>query len=192
MTKSQAKNELRTTYLQRRHEIPDKSARSLKICERISAYTVASAVGTVAIYHAFRGEVSLAPLARAAASAQLRFCAPRIDPNTAGQMKFFEDSPALQPATARPNRYGILEPLSDREVSAAAIDLLLIPCLGVSSTGFRLGYGGGYYDRFLPSCQRAIIMGVCFEDLLNCPLEPEGHDQRLGFCVHESGMISFS
>jgi 5-formyltetrahydrofolate cyclo-ligase len=55
----------------------------------------------------------------------------------------------------RANRWGIPEPepLAATQVSAAAFDAVLVPLLAVDRTGQRVGYGGGFYDRFLAQCR---------------------------------------
>jgi 5-formyltetrahydrofolate cyclo-ligase len=63
---------------------------------------------------------------------------------------------ALTPETAlRPNRWGIPEPEASAatEVAPAAFDAVLVPLLAVDRAGQRVGYGGGFYDRFLALCR---------------------------------------
>ncbi|MET4076627.1 5-formyltetrahydrofolate cyclo-ligase [Hymenobacter sp. UYCo722] len=63
---------------------------------------------------------------------------------------------ALSPATQLfENRWGIPEPAADpaTEVLPMAFDAVLVPLLAVDETGQRVGYGGGYYDRFLAQCR---------------------------------------
>lgn len=56
--------------------------------------------------------------------------------------------------------YGILEPLG--QAYDKQIDLAVIPCLAVDGQGNRLGYGGGYYDKFLKECPTAKRMAYAF------------------------------
>ena len=63
---------------------------------------------------------------------------------------------ALNPETQLlENRWGIPEPTADpaTEVPPAAFDAVLVPLLAVDATGQRVGYGGGFYDRFLAQCR---------------------------------------
>lgn len=63
-------------------------------------------------------------------------------------------------------KYGISEPMDISEiVSPDAIDLCIVPCLAADERGFRLGYGGGYYDRFLSNV-RGQIVALCAEERL--------------------------
>ena len=66
-------------------------------------------------------------------------------------------------------------------------DLLIIPCVGFSEQRFRLGYGGGYYDRTLAACP-AMTLGVAFEGAALDDFEPEPHDRRLD-CIVTEGRI---
>ncbi len=72
------------------------------------------------------------------------------------------------------------------ELDPATLDVVIVPGSVFDKRGGRMGYGGGYYDRFLADCApQAIRIGVCFEvqmvDLI--PLQP--HDQLLDFIVTE-------
>ncbi len=76
--------------------------------------------------------------------------------------------------------YGILEPSnSAKTISPSSIDLAILPCLAAEKTGARLGFGGGFYDRYLPqlnpTCKKVMI---CREKLIlptgTIPIEP--HD----------------
>ena len=61
--------------------------------------------------------------------------------------------------------YGIKEPVSDVPCDKKSIDLAIIPALAFDTKGFRLGYGKGYYDRFLADTDINTI-GICHKELL--------------------------
>jgi 5-formyltetrahydrofolate cyclo-ligase len=80
--------------------------------------------------------------------------------------------------------YGI--PVPDG-TEAAAPDALLIPCVGFSPDKFRLGYGGGFYDRTLAAmAQRPVAIGIGYEACrIALPAQP--HDIAMDWIVTESG-----
>jgi 5-formyltetrahydrofolate cyclo-ligase len=63
-----------------------------------------------------------------------------------------------------PGTWGILTPLADLNLygDLAAIDLILVPGLAFDREGYRVGYGGGFYDGFLPKT-RGVKMGLAFD-----------------------------
>lgn len=96
---------------------------------------------------------------------------------------------AAQAADLSPGRMGILEPdpLRSPAVDPLEIDLVLVPGLGFSLEGGRLGFGGGYYDRFLAKVRPdTAIIAVCLSCQLvpaeDLPLEP--HDVRIPLVLH--------
>lgn len=79
-----------------------------------------------------------------------------------------------------PGAFGILEPArTARVVQPEQIDLAIVPALSCDRVGNRIGYGGGYYDRYLPRT-RAVCAALCAEERLTDCLPHETHD----FCCH--------
>jgi 5-formyltetrahydrofolate cyclo-ligase len=89
--------------------------------------------------------------------------------------------------------YGILEPSADLPLlEPSEVDLMLVPCVGIDRSGYRLGYGGGYYDRLRadPLWRNVPTIGIVFDfgyvDVL--PIEP--WDLPLDGICTELGLIS--
>jgi 5-formyltetrahydrofolate cyclo-ligase len=81
--------------------------------------------------------------------------------------------------------FGIPEPADGPAVSP---DLLLVPLLGFDAHGYRLGYGGGYFDRTLAACaRRPATIGVGFEIGRMATIRPQPHDIPLDVIVTEAG-----
>ena len=94
----------------------------------------------------------------------------------------------------KPGYCSIMEPVKSRtaEVDISTIDVVIVPGSAFDLEGGRLGYGGGFYDRFLagPEC-RALRVGLCFELQLVEKLKLEPHDQMLDMLVTEKGIYRF-
>lgn len=85
----------------------------------------------------------------------------------------------------QPDRYGIPTPLAG---DCLHPDLILLPLNGFDAAGYRLGYGGGYFDRTLAALSpRPLAVGVGFEINRLESIRPESHDQRLDWIVTEAG-----
>ena len=68
--------------------------------------------------------------------------------------------------------------------------LLLIPCVGIDSMRYRLGFGGGYYDRTLAVMSpRPVTVGVAFDCTRVNTIKPEPHDVRLDLVITERGVL---
>ena len=86
-----------------------------------------------------------------------------------------------------PDRYGIPTPMAGEWLIP---DLILLPLNGFDADGYRLGYGGGYFDRTLAAlCPRPLAVGVGFEINRLPTIRPESHDQRLDWLVTENGAV---
>lgn len=85
------------------------------------------------------------------------------------------------------DRYGIPTPQDGDWLSP---DLILLPLNGFDADGYRMGYGGGYFDRTLAALSpRPLAVGVGFEINRLESIRPEAHDQRLDWIVTESGVF---
>ena len=99
---------------------------------------------TLATYLSMGHEFSTASLIQAALQDGKRVCVPRTYPQ--GRMEFVEYDPEILEKT----RFGLLEPNEQgKVVDKSEIDLIHVPGVVFQSEGYRIGYGAGYYDRYL-------------------------------------------
>lgn len=84
-----------------------------------------------------------------------------------------------------PDRYGIPTPTGGAWITPS---VLLLPLNAFDGAGYRLGYGGGYFDRTLAALTpRPLAVGVGFELNRVDSIRPQAHDQRLDWIVTEAG-----
>ena len=84
----------------------------------------------------------------------------------------------------------ILEPVDTCEkISPKEIDLALIPCLSCGRDGHRLGYGGGYYDRYLNQVKGTLAV-LCRTILMCDEIPTEDHDKNMDFVICEEGILN--
>jgi 5-formyltetrahydrofolate cyclo-ligase len=84
------------------------------------------------------------------------------------------------------NKWGILEPsqASKREVQPQEIDLVIVPLLAFDKQGNRVGYGKGFYDRFLQKCSpKAFKVGFCIEKPIEFIEDLNEFDVKMDICI---------
>lgn len=84
----------------------------------------------------------------------------------------------------RKNDYNIPEPVNGLEVPAKMIDVVFVPLLAFDSYGNRVGYGKGFYDKFLADCRpETIKIGLSFFDAVDAIHDVFESDVKLDYCV---------
>ncbi|MFN3918511.1 MAG: 5-formyltetrahydrofolate cyclo-ligase [Flavobacteriales bacterium] len=90
------------------------------------------------------------------------------------------------------SEFGIKEPTGGLIVEPASIDLVLVPLLAYDTEGNRVGYGRGFYDKFLKNCKRRTqFIGLSFFEPENSIDDIEKHDIRLNYCVTSNQVYHF-
>lgn len=92
-----------------------------------------------------------------------------------------------------PSDLGIPEPSADKPADAP--DILLVPLLAFDRQGYRLGYGGGYYDRTLQDLRaerKIIAVGIAYGGQEVDSMPHESFDQRLDWVITEAGATPFN
>lgn len=135
----------------------------------------------IAAYWPMHGEPDLRPLFADWAAAGATLALPAVVERGAA-LRFARHAPG---DALREGAHGTFEP-AGREWLAP--DIVIVPCLGFRDAGWRLGYGGGYYDRTLAALA-ALVIGVAYEDSELPGLRPEPHDVAMGFVVTPERLV---
>ncbi|MGO3182853.1 MAG: 5-formyltetrahydrofolate cyclo-ligase [Aequorivita sp.] len=98
----------------------------------------------------------------------------------------------LQENTVLKNsKYGIPEPVSGVEISPETIDVVFVPLLAYAQNGHRIGYGKGFYDRFLEKCNpNTKFVGLSFFEP-ETEIHFEANDVPLDFCITPKEIFDF-
>lgn len=118
----------------------------------------------------------------------LKIAIPKIDIHS-GVMTHYHYTSDTRLVT---NIYGIDEPEGGDAISEEDIDLVLVPLLAFDQRGYRVGYGKGYYDRFLAKCRPdAIKAGLCFFDPVQSIDDLHPFDIPLNYCITPYNLYDF-
>ena len=146
----------------------------------------------IAGYWAIDGELPLHVVVANLGRRGQHYCLPRITGQR--QLSFVEWRSG---SDLEANRYGIPEPVCTASdlIPAQAIDIVLLPLLGFDRRGYRIGYGGGYYDAsfaFLGERSEAgspLLVGVGYAAQQVASIEPAAWDVRMDYIATEKELI---
>ncbi|MDI6799405.1 MAG: 5-formyltetrahydrofolate cyclo-ligase [Actinomycetota bacterium] len=144
---------------------------------------------TIAFYISCKDEVETAEMIERAVRMGKRVCAPV---SKACERRLDMVCIAGLDGETQEGAYGILEPIETkgRLVKADEIDVVILPALAFDRTGSRLGYGCGYYDRFLKGIKEgAVSIGLAFEAQIVAEVPFESHDVKADYIVTEAEII---
>jgi 5-formyltetrahydrofolate cyclo-ligase len=173
---AERKRRIRREQREARLRIPEsvRDADAARIAERVLNLPEARSASTVALFSSFGAEVPTEPLIRAFQARGARVLLPYLD---AGEIAMAEYLPG---ADLVPTSYGAREPAVRTAVDPAAIELVIVPGLAFDRRGNRLGYGGGFYDRFLRRLDAtALAVGIGFAQQVVAAVPAGRGDQSL-------------
>jgi 5-formyltetrahydrofolate cyclo-ligase len=162
-------------------------AKSGDIVRRLTALQDLRESSTLMVFLSFGSEVRTDGLLRWGWEAGKRMVVPLCRPEDRGL------TPCLLGSFAELEigRYGIREPKGEmiRPVPREEIDAILVPAVAFDRRGHRVGYGGGYYDRFLPEVPRAVRIGAAYSCQIVAMVPEDPHDLPVDRIVTENGEI---
>ncbi len=184
------KNELRKKLYEKRKTIVQEQPEVLvRLQDSISAWLRQREFFCAGFYRAFRYEPDITEvLSLWAKSGGGQLAVPRVDDALGGLMHFClwsEDMPTVKGV------FGIEEPERDILVWP---DVIFSPCVGINRAGYRLGNGGGFFDRYLSAGRLLpkppVTVAVAFDELITDENYQQPHDIAFDWVVTQSGFVS--
>lgn len=183
------KCELRCHYKKKRKElnINEKILRDKKICQNILSLNSYTEAHTILTYAPLKDEIDISPIAKDALSKGKKVAFPRCnDSEHTMTYHFIHNLSELKPAS-----YGIMQPEPDSETFKILDDkkvFCLVPGLVFDLMGYRIGFGGGYYDRFFTAFE-GIKAGTIYSDFIINELPHTKYDLAVDILITEKGGI---
>ena len=179
----QQKKKLRQALVKTRRSLSPEQwqYQSQRLCDQIQISSIFQQAQTILAYLSFRQEPDLTLLFE---DRTKTWGFPRCVEKSLIWHHWQPSEPLYQGA------FGLLEPSPDSpEIPAASVDLILVPAVACDDQGYRLGYGGGFYDRLLSQPQWSHIptVGIIFDFAYVPQLPREPWDQALKFVCTETG-----
>ncbi|MCS7151427.1 MAG: 5-formyltetrahydrofolate cyclo-ligase [Endomicrobia bacterium] len=176
---------LRDKFLKMRlsMSIEEVKNKSRKVVENLISIDFFKKAENILLYYPFKNEVDI--LCLLSMFTYKKFYFPVIDFENK-KLKAKEYSGSFYE-----NKYGIKEPAGELETfEINSLDFLVIPGIVFDKEGYRIGYGGGYYDKVLKSFSK-ITCGVCFDEQIVEKLPcSEEHDAKVSYIVSDKRIIN--
>ncbi len=187
MQVSETKRELRAFFKQKRKNMLSKEEKDLAILNNIKADNIYNKIDDAFIYVSSEIEVDTKSLISQMLSDGIKVAVPVSYPKDRSMAFYYINSLS----ELRPGNYGILEP-DEKKAKKASFDentVCFVPALSFDKNGFRLGFGKGYYDRFLSSFN-GITVGLCYEECICEKLIHDNFDRRVQSVMTEKGFLN--
>lgn len=160
----------------------------VRITDAVTSLDVWRSARTVLCYVSVRSETDTADILSRAFDEGKRVALPRCG-SKRGEMSFIYVS---RGEALTESRFGIPEPTGSDEFSPEGADsfICIVPALAFDEMGYRIGYGGGYYDRYLPRLGCKNTVGICFDCQMTPDPLPHGRfDRHVDIIVTEKQVL---
>ncbi len=183
------KKEARNRAQRIRDNIPlrEKEVLDNAIAKNLFAWDIYQRAQYIFCYVSFRSEINTFPIIECMLQNEKVVTVPKVNVKTGSMKAFIITNPIKN---LGPGEYGILEPLpSCKEADYLKIDLIISPGLAFTLKGERLGYGGGYYDRFLQKNAGVPVCALSYDRLVIAHLPVKNNDVPVDYLITESRLI---
>ncbi|KRQ88118.1 putative 5-formyltetrahydrofolate cyclo-ligase [Caloramator mitchellensis] len=181
------KKELRKEIINKRNLLSQEEVRKLseKVTANIFELIDMSKIESIMLYHPIQNEVSTEILMKYCFENNINVILPKV----------IKDVREIIPCkietikSLRLGEYNIMEPFEYEIADKKEIDVIIVPGVAFSRKGYRLGYGAGYYDKFL-SDYKGLKVGLCYTLQLVEDVFEEEHDVKMDYIVCDSEIIA--
>jgi 5-formyltetrahydrofolate cyclo-ligase len=181
------KNQIRNEILTRRRQLTADTclAWSSRIQQALVGQPEFIAANSLGLYSSIRNEVFTEQVFAVACEWGKKVVYPKICDE---KLEFIEVTDLRQ---LRPGAFGIPEPDGCRRIPVSSLELIVLPGVAFDLSGYRLGYGKGFYDRVLHDLKLCTLIGIAFEWQLIESLPVEIHDIRMDMVITEERVLRF-
>ncbi|MHB1419512.1 MAG: 5-formyltetrahydrofolate cyclo-ligase [Bacillota bacterium] len=185
------KRKIRQQIIRLRMEmsLEEVKTKSQAIMDRLLGEEIYRKARMMMVYVDFRHEVETGGIIQNALEGGKTVAVPVCEPR---ETRLVPSKVMDYPGDLAPGTWGILEPKPDKlhPVEPVELDLVLVPGVAFDVKGNRLGYGGGYYDRFLTRLRpEAMAVALAFEEQILLEVYPEAYDQRVHAIITDQRTI---
>lgn len=182
------KKDLRKRLLTQRQSLTlsDWQLKSERLCQHLTVFPNLINAHTLCAYRSFRQEPNLDKLWEVFPTKRWGFS------RCEGKSLIWHQWSAREKLPFQLNRFRIEEPNPDwPQIDAAQVEVILVPTVACDRDGYRLGYGGGFYDRLFqhPDWHKAMKIGIVFHDFIFEKLPRDTWDIPLDAIASEQGII---
>lgn len=177
-----SKNHLRHTILAIRDALPETTRQksSSNICQQILDLPQYRKIDNLLVYSPIRNEVPLDALVKTAQSDRKNIFFPKVIDNQT--IEFYQITAAHRFIRGK---FDILEPVGNTTKYKGQPALIIVPGIAFNAQRHRIGYGKGYYDRFLNENPQIFSIGVGYPFQMNQTFNTEAHDISLDLIISE-------
>ena len=180
---------VRTETLHRREALTseERTRLSQRIVDSTAHWIQREGFDAVMLYLSMRSEVETTGLLEGLLNSGKRVCAPVVDTE---QLKLVPRQIQNLKTELVRHPYGMLEPNETCPIFPTEhLQLIVVPGIAFDRNGYRLGYGKGFYDRFLTKCSYAVAVGLAYEIQLVENTFPQTWDVPVQHIFTETGRI---
>ena len=180
------KEEIRKTYLAARKTLSVDyiEAATAKINEKLFSYMMNFIGMKIGVYYPIANEINILPAITKCINHGVNIAVPVVDNSLLMEFKLWQ----LDTHFSKHPKHNFLQPC----VSSIPVvpDVLIVPLVTCDRLGNRIGYGKGYYDRYIARHNIRFVVGVCYSKLIYQAILPnEQDDQKLNVLINEDNIV---